>query len=204
MKKEKQILVIHGGDSFATHAEYIEALESYTVSLMDGQGTGWKSTLQKELGADYTVTLPRMPNSHNAKYAEWKLWFEKYIPLLDDGVILIGHSLGGSFLAKYLSEVEFPKKIGATFLISPPFDMDDGRKLVEFDQTSSLELLQEQGGEIYLYHSKDDPVVEFSEFLKYQTALPDAHVRIFEDKGHFNQESFPEIVEGIKSLTQTT
>lgn len=198
--KPTQVLVIHGGDSFATQEEYLAYLESCTVELSDGSGKGWKAGLADALGAEYHVTLPRMPNSLNAKYEEWKIWFEKYIPLLEDGAVLVGHSLGGSFLAKYLSKEEFPKRIGGTFLVAPPYDQDDGRKLVEFDAPASLALLEKQGGEIFLYHSKDDPVVEFSELAKFQAALPSAHVRVFEDRGHFLQDEFPELVEDIRNL----
>lgn len=140
-----------------------------------------------------------MPNAQNARYFEWKLWFEKYIPLLNDEVILIGHSFGGSFLAKYLSEESFPKKIRATFIIAAPYDRDSEREVVEFVLPESLALLESQGGKIHLYHSKDDPVVDFSELQKYIDALPEATVKTFEDRGHFNQETFPEIVEDIEA-----
>lgn len=200
MEKQRQVLVIHGGDAFATQEEYVSFLESCTVSLADGRGRGWKSRLIESLGSEYGVTLPRMPNPLNARYAEWKLWFEKYIPLLEDGVVLVGHSFGGSFLAKYLSEERFPKKIRATFIIAAPYDKDSNRDVVEFVLPQSLALLQDQGGEVYLYHSKDDQVVAFSELEKYTKELPSAHTRIFEDRGHFLQEELPEIVEDIQSL----
>ena len=63
-----------------------------------------------------------MPLQDNAKYEEWKILFERYIPHLKDNVILMGNSLGGIFLAKYLSENKFPKKILSTYLTCPPFD----------------------------------------------------------------------------------
>lgn len=201
MERKQQVLVIHGGDTFATQEEYLADLASYAVDLTDGTGKGWKTWLVEALGSDYGVTLPRMPNSMNARYTEWKTWFEKYIPLLEDGIILVGHSLGGSFLAKYLSEESFPKKIRATFLIAAPYDMDGDRHLVEFVPKDSLDLLSTQGGEIFLYQSRDDDVVSFGELEKYRLVLPNAHVRVFENKGHFNQETFPELVDDIKSLS---
>jgi predicted alpha/beta hydrolase family esterase len=161
---------------------------------------GWKSGLGEKLGEQYQLISPRMPNANNAKYIEWKIWFEKFFPLIHDDVILLGHSLGASFLAKYLSEETFPKKIKATFLIAAPYDEDGNRDLIEFAPAPSLERFAKQGGEIFLYHSKDDPVVPFSEFVKYQKVLPKAHVQIFEDRQHFNQEEFPELVEDLKKV----
>jgi predicted alpha/beta hydrolase family esterase len=196
----KQIIAIHGGDEFATYDEYIAALNSCEVELGNSDRKGWKMSLSAQLGFDYQVTLPRMPNASNAKYAEWKLWFEKYASLVEDGVILIGHSLGGIFLAKYLSENRFSKKIGATFLVAPPYDQDGERTIVEFTLPDSLQLLEEQGGELFIYHSKDDPIVAFEELQKYQNALPKANALTFADRGHFLQEEFPELVQDIKGL----
>ncbi|MDO8603942.1 MAG: alpha/beta hydrolase [bacterium] len=197
---KKQIFTIHGGDAFATYEEYLEDLKAFQIDLDGFKRSGWKNTLQNALGQDYDVNSPRMPNSGNAKYIEWKIWFEKMIPYMQDDVILIGHSLGGSFLAKYLSEENISKKIKAAFLVSAPYDTDGNREIVEFVLPGSLSLFEKQGGSIFLIHSKDDPVVSFKEFEKYQKALPKAKAIIFEDRGHFNQESFPEIVEQIKNL----
>ena len=196
----KQVLVIHGGDSFATYEEYIAYLKNETVSLEDGQRRGWKAGLSLALGEGYQVISPRMPNSYNAKYEEWRIWFLKYAELLSDDIILIGHSLGGSFLAKFLSTEKFPRKITATFLIAPPYDTDGPRALVEFNSPESLQALLEQGGQLYLYHSKDDSVVDFKEFEKFKKALPTAHFEPFEDRGHFIGEEFPEIVKDIQNL----
>ena len=49
--------------------------------------------------------------------------------------------------------------------------------------------------EIHLFYSKDDPVVPFTELAKFQADLPDAISHIFEDRGHFNDETFPELHE---------
>lgn len=197
---KKQILAIHGGDAFPTYEEYLAYLKAETVDPERTKSRGWKNNLQEVLGDEFEVILPRMPNSQNAKYIEWKIWFEKFIPFLSGDVILLGHSMGGIFLSKYLSENTFPKKIAATFLVAAPFDTDGERKIVEFTLPESLKNFEAQGGNIFLYQSKDDPVVNFEELAKYQNALPNAKVQIFEDRQHFNQESFPEIVDAIKSI----
>lgn len=195
----QQVVVIHGGDSFATYEDYITFLKEFEIDF-ERSGKGWKALLGETLGESYTIISPSMPNKQNAKYEEWKIWFEKYIPILKDDVVLIGHSLGGSFLSKYLSEERLPIRIRATFIIAAPYDEDDGRKLVEFTPPNSLKLLEEQGGEVFLYHSSDDPIVDFSELSKYTQRLPQAHPRIFTDRGHFIQEEFPELVKDIRSL----
>jgi predicted alpha/beta hydrolase family esterase len=165
---------------------------------------GWKDSLQKALGGRYEVILPRMPNSLNARYAEWKIMFCKLVPFLKGRPILVGHSLGGIFLAKYLAENRFPRKVRATFLVAAPHGNDRGRKtnrsLVDFILPRSLARFREQGGKIFIYHSKDDSQVPFTHLEKYRRNLPDATTRIFGNRGHFSQEKLPELVKDIRRL----
>ena len=198
---KKQIIVIHGGDTFNTYKEYISFLRNYKIDFERMLSKGWKNSLQEKLGKGFEVVLPKMPNSSNAKYVEWKIWFEKLFPFLEKEVVLVGHSLGGIFLAKYLSENKLPKKILATFLVASPFD-DKGSKdsLADFKLKKDLSGLQNQPKELFFYHSQDDDVVPFAGFEKYKKALPSAHYKEFKDKGHFAQNSFPEIVRDIKRI----
>lgn len=195
-----QVFVIHGGDSFGTYEEYLQFLKDFPIELAP-QGKGWKSGLGEVLGDEYEVIQPLMPNKFNARFAEWKIWFEKYVPHLRDGVILVGHSLGGSFLAKYLSEERLPIRVAGTFLVAAPYDFNGDPGIGDFALTpASLGLLRAQAGKVFLYHSEDDPVVSIAELAKFQAKLPDAHSRTFSDRHHFIGEEFPEIVDDIRSL----
>ena len=71
---------------------------------------------------------------------------------------------------------------------------------MDFIISKNLDRFPNQSKEIFIYQSKDDTVVPFSNCISYQDALPSAHIRIFEDRQHFNQDNFPEIVEDIKNL----
>jgi uncharacterized protein len=197
---KKQVLVIGGGDTFETHDKYLDFLRNFEIDIerYKSDKHDWKPWLRQSLGEDYEVILPIMPNKSNAQFEEWKLWFEKLIPFLRDDVILIGHSLGAAFLAKYLSENSFPRKIKAVFIVGAVYDKDDeGRSIASFTLPTRLNLQTEN---IYLYHSKDDPVVPFSALEQYSKLLPSAQKRIFEDRGHFNQEEFPELARDISNL----
>src|SRR3989344_3659970 len=101
-----QIVVIHGGDTFDTYEQYLSFLKNYKIDFerFRENKKDWKATLAEKLGENYEVISHSMPNKRNAKYIEWKIWFEKFIPFLNPEVILVGHSLGGAFLAKYFSE----------------------------------------------------------------------------------------------------
>lgn len=197
---KKQIVIIHGGDTFRTNEEYLDFLKNYQIDIerYKTNKDDWKRWLRDELVGDYEVILPVMPNKTNARYEEWKLWMDKIVPLLNDEIILIGHSMGGSFVVKYLSENKFPKKIMAVFLVSAMFDYDDdGNSLHSFSLPENLDL---QTDKVYLYHSKDDRVVPFRSLDKFKNKFPNAIARVFEDRGHINQEEFPELIKDIRGL----
>jgi len=198
---KKQVILIHGGSVFKTYKDYMASLKSLKVDLERYRKIGWKDSLRKELGNRFDVLSPKMPNAMNSNYSEWEILFKKIARLLNNNVILIGHSLGGVFLAKYLSENKFPKKILASILVSPPYDEKDVEEpLCDFVISNNLNKFKKQGGKIIIYQSEDDPIVPYVDLEKYQKDLPDAVIRIFKDRGHFNQPEFPELISEIKKL----
>jgi len=201
---KQQIVIIHGGTTFDSQGDYLSYLKNKEIDLEKLRPhLDWRYSLQNELGENFEVLLPQMPDKTNAHYNEWKIWFERILPLLDKEIILVGYSLGGIFLAKYLSENNFPKKIKATILVAAPFDdKDSGKSLADFKLSFPLDRFVKQGGKIYLIQSKGDPEVLFGNLEKYKKALPNAETIVFEDRGHFSQESFPEIIELIKTLNE--
>jgi predicted alpha/beta hydrolase family esterase len=159
--------------------------------------------LDKKLGKDFEIIRPRMPLQDNAKYADWKIHFERHFPYLRNNITLIGSSLGGIFLAKYLSENTFPKKIKATFMICPPFDNTiEGEDLVGgFVLRKDLSQIEKNSKKTFLMFSKDDEVVPVSHADKFRSKLNKSEIIVYESKnGHFKIPEFPEIVKIIKSL----
>lgn len=199
---KQQIIIIGGGTTFISHEDYVSYLKNKKINLERLRPTrDWKESLQEELGEKFEVFVPKMPNVTNARYEEWKIWFVRILSELNENIIIIGHSLGGIFIAKYLSENKSPKKIKAVILLAAPYDDKESEEpLAEFNITSSLDIFTKQVEEIYLIQSKDDPVVAFSEFAKYKKALPNAKTLILDGMGHFKIETFPEIVDLIKSI----
>ena len=107
----RQILIIHGGDSFSSYEEYLHNLKQTELTydrLL--QKRRWKDNIIDTF-PEADVLTPQMPNSANAQYDEWTIWFEKILPLLGDNVSIIGHSLGAMFLAKYLHSQPLHKPI---------------------------------------------------------------------------------------------
>lgn len=203
----KQVVVIHGGNEFPNYEEYLSYLKNFKIESADffklkNKKLDWKAGLQDALGEEYEVFLPQMPNRDFAKYQEWKIWFERLLPFLNDEVILVGHSLGATFIAKYLDSELFPKTVVATFLVAGPYDKNGDRPMKEFCLPKLLTTFkpQQRSGKVFLYHSSDDPYVPLVEVSKYQRNFPRAEIRVLGGRGHFNQESFPELVVDIRSL----
>lgn len=201
MSEKRQVIFIHGGETFDSLEAYIQYLKNCEYDPYERKEKRWKDTLEEKLGDRYVVIAPEMPTKYNAKYNEWKIWFQKVFRYLNDNVILVGHSLGGIFLAKYLSEENFPSKILATYLIAAPYDdKDSDASLGDFVLPESLSRFEKQGGKIFLYHSEDDPIVPFVDVEKYSSALKSALTRVFHNRGHFLQEAFPELVDSVKMI----
>ena len=199
---KQQVIFIHGGGNNDSYERYLKYLKEYKIDIKDSKSKKWKNSLERELGPKFELIMPQMPNSSNAKYNEWKIWFEKYIPFLKNYPILIGHSLGGIFLVKYLSENTLPIKIKGLFLVAPSYSTRVKKySSADFDfKTKNCKNIINQCLNITIYHSIDDPTVSFENFKKYQKCLPAATFRKFKNRGHFVGEKFPEIIKDIKTL----
>lgn len=184
MKSQKQtIFNIHG------------AGPKHYRSLEDGSGD-WQAKLPKMLGNDYKYLAPQMPSPTKPDYQDWKELFEKYLTRVrGEEVIFVGHSLGGSFLLKYLSENQIKLKIAGLFLVAAPFSSINGFE-APTDYSSLLKIPN-----IYLYHSLDDVEVPYAHALMYRDRLH-ATLRTYSDRGHFfKRGDFSDIIHDIQTLT---
>lgn len=197
----QQIMVIHGGTTFEKYDEYISFLKTKQVTIDRLLNRpGWKQSLQSMLGSNYQVLLPTMPNTTNANYNEWATWFTNISQLLEDGCIVVGHSLGGIFLAKYLSENVLRQKIKATILIAAPFNDITTEDLTNFKIETLTPAFENQAGKLIFFNGPDDLAVSIKEADRYRQFVPDAEFNIIPAPDHFVRETFPELVERIISL----
>jgi predicted alpha/beta hydrolase family esterase len=149
--------------------------------------------------------MPGMPNKQNASYEEWSIWFERYLGFIREEVVLVGWSLGGMFLAKYVAEHRLPVKIRAMFLLAAPGGeytdtSGTGEDCLDFLPPQDLSLVLEQVSHLEIWHSADDFVVPVTETAWYQNRLNDAKIRLFEDKNHFLNPELPELIDILQEL----
>lgn len=204
---KQQVFYIHGGESFTDHDQFIHRLKTKAIwDLPSVEQKGkWTGTLAAELGDDYEVFMPAMPNKQNAKYEEWKIWFERHFEHLHDGLILMGCSLGAMFLYKYLIENEPPVKLKALILMAAPVQAEGLSLEEEGDgdfvfSLSDVAVIKDKAEKVIVMHSKDDFVVPYEHGVKLHEAMPGSEFVSFEDKNHFLVEELPELVETIREL----
>jgi predicted alpha/beta hydrolase family esterase len=191
-KKKHQILLIWGGETFDSNEAYLNFLENYEYDPSE-KHKSWKWWLLSWLSDNFDGIRVSMPATQNSYYPAWKIWFEKYFKYLwDNKIILIWHSLGGIFLAKYLSENHFPKLIDSLHLISPVFDNSgliwESTASFSYEKSSLWNILK-QTKDIHLWHSKDDNIVPFEHSMKYHTILTWSNLHTFDDRWHFTGQS---------------
>ena len=203
---KQQVFYIHGGEAYSNYDDYVERLETKDIWDLPSVESSkkWTSTLAADLGDEYEVFMPAMPNKQNAKYEEWKIWFERHFEYLRDGAVLSGCSLGAMFLTKYFIENETPFQVKELIIMACPIqdgnfeDKDCGDFLTDI---SDLHKLSGKAEKITIMHSKDDFLVPYEHALTYKEALPEAELVTFEDKNHFLVEELPELVEHIKQIS---
>jgi predicted alpha/beta hydrolase family esterase len=196
-------IFIHGGESFKTEKEYIDWLTTTGVKWNIDPYTErenkkkWKQDIAQALTNEwYLVYMPNFPNQTNAKYDEWKIFFDVWIRTIEIqwDIIFIGNSLGGCFLLKYLSEynsLPWENIIKEIHLIAACINEWDFLAPMNYDPLKIL------WNRIHIWHAEDDPIVEISVARRIKEYLPNAECHFFESEqsyGHFHGlERFQEL-----------
>lgn len=193
-----QIVFINGGRTFDNRDDYLDYLRTRDVYLDEEDTWDEGNYLEENLNGE--VVRIGMPCSDNACYEEWKITFQRYVTLLSDEVVLVGFSLGGTFLAKYLSENSFPKRIVSAYLVGAPYDDDLMGEVLSsgFEVGEDLSLLEDNCDTLRLMFSGDDDVVPVRHAEKFRERLSDLEIIEYEGKnGHFQVSEFPELVDYV-------
>lgn len=161
----------------------------------------WFPWLTKQLMVRgvYTVAV-EMPNGYYPEYDVWKHEMERFD--ISDETIFVGHSCGGGFLVRWLSETN--KKVGKVFLVAPWLGYGtDGEPFDEtfFDFTIDPSLAAKTARLTLIHSSNDMPGVQRS-VAELREKLENLQYIELIDKGHFTRTSlgtdaFPELLEEI-------
>ena len=182
---KKQVLFIQGGGAGA-HDEWDN-------KLVD--------SLRRELGSGYDVRYPRMPNEADPSYTVWKAALAEEIACLDDGAIVIGHSIGGTILINALAEAPPKRKLAGVFFIAAPFVGAGGWPSDDIRPTADLGARLPPKTLIYLYHGSKDDTAPFAHVDLYERAIPGAIVHRLRDRDHQLNDDLAEVAVDVRALT---
>lgn len=178
------------------------------VLLIHGAGEGayrcdarLAESLRAGLGPGYRVRYPAMPDEDDAVYATWKEVILREVAGMGHQALLVGHSVGGSVLARIFTERGPKPAIGGLFLVASPFWHEH-----EFWHWEEARLPEDASDHfpgnvpLFLYHGESDEFVPVAHLGMYARALPRGTVRRLPGRNHQINDDMTEIVRDIEAL----
>ena len=184
----RQILFVQGGGE-GTHDAWDDKLVH---------------SLETELGPDYAVRYPAMPNEGDPHYPAWKAALFGQFDTLDDDAILVGHSVGGAFLVHAVAEHRPKRKWGAIMLLAPPFFGEGGWPAEGTDLVTNLADELRADVPVFLYYGTADNEVPPGHMKLYAEAIPHATTHALPDRDHQLNNDLSPVALGIRSKLAAT
>ncbi len=181
---KRQVLFIQGGGA-GTHDEWDDKLVA---------------SLHRELGQGYEIRYPRMPNEGDPSYSSWKAALERELEAVEDGAIVIGHSVGGTILINALAERAPTRELGAVFLVAAPFVGEGGWSSDELKSPGDLGARLPGSVPVFVYHGLADETAPPSHAELYARAVPHARVHRLPGRDHQLGDDLSEVAAAIRSL----
>jgi hypothetical protein len=141
-----------------------------------------------------------MPHEADPKYAAWTAALRRQFAGLDDGAIVIGHSIGGTILIRILADDPPKLRLGGVFLIAAPFVGDGGWQTDDIEPLSDLGARLPEQTPIHLYHGNQDETVPVGHVALYAKAIPQAVVRRLSGRDHQLNNDMSEIAADVRRL----
>lgn len=188
----KNAIIIHGKPSKEIY---------YSDKFSSSSNFAWIPWLQKQLIIkDIKADTPEMPYAYEPDYILWQKEFERFDITSD--TILIGHSAGGGFLVRWLSENK-DKIVGRVILVAPSIDpaKKSSAGFCNFVIDSQF-VKRTKDTTIFVSDNDSDSIVQSVEILTRDVL--GIKVRKFPGYGHFipdhmKTNEFPELVRVILS-----
>jgi hypothetical protein len=184
----KKAIILHGKPS---KEEYLDP------QCPSPSNAHWLPWLQRQLLLNGILAqTPELPEPYEPDYKKWSAVFEQFS--VDADTMLVGHSCGGGFLIRWLSERDVP--VGKVALVAPWVDPTHTRARAMFDGLDiDAELVARSGG-TRLFVSSDDGEEIRATAILLQSTLKGIELQHFIGHGHFtlgdmNTELFPELLD---------
>jgi predicted alpha/beta hydrolase family esterase len=173
--------------------------EYYDGSTPSCSNYHWFPWLQKQLIInDIKADTPEVPFAYDPKYALWLKEVERFE--INPDTMLVGHSCGGGFWIRYLSEHK-DLKVGTVVLVAPSLNPEKtwGKEIFDFEIDPTL---SQRVDKLVIFNSTNDSSSIQKSVRIIREKIPSASYREFKDMGHFTVEDmpsseFPELVEEL-------
>jgi predicted alpha/beta hydrolase family esterase len=180
----RQLLFVQGGG--------VNAHDAWDNKLVE--------SLKRELGPGYEIRYPRMPDEDNPRFARWKAALLKELGELEDGAVLVAHSIGAAILVHSLAEEPPMRPLAGIFLISMPFIGKDGWPSDEIKPQPDLGARLPAQSPVYLYQGSDDKTVPIRHAALNAKAMPQAVVRTLPGRDHQLDDDMSDVAADIRKL----
>lgn len=149
----------------------------------------WIPWLQKQLlMRDIVPHAPDMPLAFKPDYELWRAEAERFNIGLD--TMLVGHSTGGGFWVRWLSENP-DVRVGKFVLVAPWLDPNNIKKTTFFEFEIDPKLVERTKG-LTIFASDNDHLGIRWSVETFREKLPGHKYREFHNYGHFCSEDMPD------------
>ncbi len=170
--------------------------EDYDPNEPSPSNNHWLPWLQRQLQLhDIKADTPEVANTYEMKWEPWVKEFERFDRTPE--TTLVGHSMGGGFLVRYLSERP-ELRVAKVVLVAPWLNLSHEEDTVFFDFILNPAITA-QAGSFTVFASDNDnkDVTDSVDFLREK--LPAAKFRDFHHYGHFclsdmKTDAFPDLL----------
>jgi pimeloyl-ACP methyl ester carboxylesterase len=180
----RQVLFVQGGGA-DTH-------DKWDNKLVD--------SLRRGLGDGYEVRYPRMPGEDDPSYAGWSVAIRRELAALDDGAVVVGHSVGATILVHALGELPPDRRLAAIVLVAAPFAGAGGWPGNEFELPADLGARLPGGVPVHLFHGLADETAPPSHASRYADVLPQAQLHLLPGRDHQLDDDLTEVADAIRGI----
>ncbi len=173
--------------------------EYYHPKMPSMSNAHWIPWIQGQLlKKDIAAATPEVPFAFEPKWERWVKEVERFE--INPDTILVGHSCGGGFWVRYLSE--HPElEVGKIVLVAPWIDVEQEDPNHFFDFKIDPDLVSRTKG-LVVFNSDNDKNDMKTSLEKLKKEIKDLVVKDFHNYGHFTIGSmktpeFPELLQEL-------
>ncbi len=164
----------------------------------------WFPWLSHELEAQgFAVSVPAMPDTDHPDKDAWVSTIRDTVGTADEGLILVGHSIGTVAILRYLESLPSPTRVAGAVLVAGFLEADDAELATFFSSPFDCERIKSTCGAIIAIEGDDDPHVLPGSGALIRDTLG-AKLITLHEAGHMNAEdgftTLPSALEAIRSL----